>query len=130
IVLLVETDQWWLEQLTELECRYPYTVLHPLDNTYGMLLFSRLKLVDPEVKFLIQDDIPSIHSGVMLENGQRIEIRCLHPRPPVPSEESDSLPRDAEILIVGKENREDPRPFIVFGDLKDRKSTRLKSSHV
>ncbi|HSI89271.1 MAG TPA: endonuclease/exonuclease/phosphatase family protein [Pyrinomonadaceae bacterium] len=119
ILLLVETDEWWLEQMTELECRYPYTVLHPLDNTYGMLLFSRLELANPEVKFLIQDDIPSIHSGVMLENGSRVEIRCLHPRPPVPNEESDSLPRDAEILIVGKENREDPRPFIVFGDLND-----------
>ena len=38
---------------------------------------------------------------------------------PVPNEESDSLPRDAEILIVGKENRDNPRPFIVFGDLND-----------
>ena len=119
VVLLVETDQWWQEQMAELECRYPHRVLHPLENTYGMLLYSRLDLIDPEVKFLIQDDIPSIHSGVRLANGTRIEIRCLHPRPPVPTEESDSLPRDAEILIVGKENREDPRPFIVFGDLND-----------
>jgi endonuclease/exonuclease/phosphatase (EEP) superfamily protein YafD len=119
IALLVETDHWWQEQMTDMECRYPHTVLHPLDNTYGMLLYSRLELAEPEVKFLIQDDIPSIHSGVLLENGRRVEIRCLHPRPPVPTEEADSLPRDAEILIVGKENREDPRPFIVFGDLND-----------
>jgi endonuclease/exonuclease/phosphatase (EEP) superfamily protein YafD len=119
IVLLVEPDEWWREQMSALECEYPHTVQHALNNTYGMLLYSRLELLDPEVTFLIHNDVPSIRGRVRLRNGQDVQFRCLHPRPPVPQEADSSLPRDAEILIVGKENQQDDMPFIVFGDLND-----------
>lgn len=119
MVLLVEPDEWWREQMSALECKYPHTVQHPLNNTYGMLLYSRLDLIEPEVNFVIHDDVPSIRGRVRLRSGQEVQFRCLHPRPPVPQEAESSLPRDAEILLVGKENRHDDLPFIVFGDLND-----------
>lgn len=119
IILTVETDVWWQQQLNELEKTHPFIVHQPQDNTYGMLLYSKLELVNSEVKFLIQDDIPSIHTRVVLRSGQEIELRCLHPRPPFPTEDESSLDRDAEILIVGKENKEKKSPFVVMGDLND-----------
>ncbi len=119
MILLAETDDWWLKQVDELAADYPYAVRQPQDNTYGMLLYSRLELIEPEVKFIVQADIPSISSGVRLRSGDVIEIRCLHPKPPVPMEHPTSAPRDAELLIVGKENRKDDSPYIVFGDLND-----------
>jgi len=84
-----------------------------------MLLYSRLELIDPKVKFLLQDDIPSIHGRLKLRSGKELELRCLHPRPPFPTEDESSTNRDAEILIVGKENKEKPAPFVVMGDLND-----------
>ena len=119
LVLLVETDDWWLGQVRDTLSDYPYTVLQPQSNTYGMLLFSRLELIGPQVRFLIQDDIPSIHGRVRLRSGDLVEFRCLHPRPPAPAEFKNAVPRDAEIIIVGSENRKDDLPFIVFGDLND-----------
>lgn len=119
VVLLAETDDWWASAVSQLEADFPYTVLHPRDNTYGLLLYSRLELIDTEVKFLVQDDVPSIHGRLRLASGSIVEFRCLHPRPPVPTEEERSSPRDAEILIVGKENRDTSLPFVVFGDLND-----------
>ena len=119
VVLLAETDDWWADAVSELKVDHPYTVLHPRDNTYGLLLYSRLELLDAEVKFLVQDDVPSIHGRLRLASGSIVEFRCLHPRPPVPTEEERSSPRDAEILIVGKENRDTSLPFVVFGDLND-----------
>lgn len=119
LVLLVETDDWWLGQLSETLADYPFKVLQPQSNTYGMLLFSRLELIEPQIRFLIQDDIPSIHGRVRLRSGELVEFRCLHPRPPAPAEFKSAEPRDAEILIVGSENRKDDLPFIVFGDLND-----------
>ncbi|CAN5736503.1 endonuclease/exonuclease/phosphatase family protein [soil metagenome] len=119
LILLAETDGWWLEQVDELAADYPFVVRQPQDNTYGMLLYSRLELIDPVVKFIVQDDVPSISSRVRLRSGKVIEIRCLHPRPPFPTEDSSSAPRDAELLIIGKEKREDDAPYIVFGDLND-----------
>src|SRR5690606_16312503 len=85
VILAVETDEWWQQQLRDLERTHPFKVLQPQGNTYGMLLYSRLELIDPEVKFLIQDDIPSIHAQVRLPCGQLVGLHCLHPRPPFPT---------------------------------------------
>jgi endonuclease/exonuclease/phosphatase (EEP) superfamily protein YafD len=84
-----------------------------------MLLYSRLELVGAEVKFLVQDDVPSIHTRVRLRSGQEVELRCLHPRPPFPTEDEKSTERDAELLIVGKETKRMNSPAVVLGDLND-----------
>lgn len=119
LILLAEPDGWWQSEMDYLEEAYPFTVKYAQDNTYGLLLYSRLRLIDPEVKFLVQDDIPSFHGHVELRSGEEVAFRCIHPRPPVPMEDSRSTPRDAEIMIVGKENRDLNLPFLVFGDLND-----------
>lgn len=119
LVLALETDQWWLEQLSPLSQRYPHHVLLPQDNTYGMLLYSRLPLEEVEVSYLIESDVPSIHCTVTLQDGARVRLHCLHPRPPAPAEHPDSVPRDAELLVVGKAIKRDPRPTVVMGDLND-----------
>ncbi len=119
LVLLVETDGWWIKQVRGEFSEHPYQVLHPLDNTYGMALFSRLELIDPKVEYLIEEGVPSIRGRARLRSGRIIEIRCLHPPPPIPNLAETSEPRDAELIIVGKENRDNNLPFVVFGDLND-----------
>ena len=119
MILLVETDDWWLNQVKGELNEYPYQVLHPLDNTYGMVLFSRLELIDPKVEYLVEEGVPSIRGRARLRSGRIIEIRCLHPPPPIPQFARSSEPRDAELIVVGKENRENDMPFVVFGDLND-----------
>ena len=119
VVLLVETDDWWAGQLSELKETHPHAVLRPQDNTYGMVLFSRLELLGPEVKFLIQDDVPSIHALVRLPSGPPVELHCLHPRPPFPTEDERSTERDAELIVVGKAVKDSDAPVIVMGDLND-----------
>ncbi len=119
IILTVETDEWWKEQLKRFERTHPYTVLQPQDDTYGMLFYSKLELIDAEVKFLIEGNVPSIHGQVRLRSGTKVEIRCMHPPPPFPSVDDSSLERDAELLIVGKEVKKLDCPTLVFGDLND-----------
>ena len=101
IVLTLETDQTWQNELARIEKDYPYRVAIPLDNLYGMHLYSKLKLVNTEVKFILSDEIPSIHTTVILPSGQAVQLYCLHPKPPSPTEAKDSTLRDAELLIVG-----------------------------
>lgn len=119
ILLTVEADEWWMNELTEFEQTHPHFVLQPQSNTYGMLLYSRLELVNPEIRFIIQDDIPSIHARVRLRSGQEVELHCLHPRPPFPTEDTSSDGRDAELLVVGKEIKGKDVPSVVMGDLND-----------
>lgn len=118
-VLVLEADEWWKEQLQDLEDVYPYRVMHPLSNTYGMLLYSRLVLQDVEVKFLVEDGIPSIFASVKLPAGVSIGLICLHPRPPRPDKMQDSTDRDAELLIAAKYIQHKALPFVVIGDFND-----------
>lgn len=119
LVLAVETDSRWQDELAPLAERYPYGVFQPQSNTYGMLLFSRLELLEPVVRFLIEDDVPSIRTGVRLPSGDVIQLYCLHPRPPAPQEAAVSVERDAELLLVAQEIRDRRRPTVVLGDLND-----------
>lgn len=119
VILLVEADGWWQEEMKEFERTHPHVVHQPQDNTYGMLLYSKLELVEPEIKFLIQDDIPSIHARAKLPSGQEVALYCVHPRPPFPTEDDRSTERDAEILVVGKASKQRDEPAVVFGDLND-----------
>lgn len=120
VVLAVETDHAWARALEPLSRDYPHVVRQPQDNWYGMMLFSRLPLVEPRVDFLVQDDIPSVHTGVRLESGDVIHLHGLHPRPPEPIRDQDSTPRDAELVVVGTAVGKTPeKPTVVAGDLND-----------
>jgi endonuclease/exonuclease/phosphatase (EEP) superfamily protein YafD len=90
------------------------------ENYYGLMLLSRLRLIDPKVEFLVQDDIPSVHTEVELQGGKRFTLHGLHPRPPEPLRDQDATPRDAELVIVGRAIGEThDRPTVVAGDLND-----------
>ena len=119
VVVLAEPDERWARVLEPLEKDYPNTVSCPLDNAYGMMLFSKLKLINPQLKFIVEDDIPSIHTDVELPSGDKVKLYCLHPRPPAPSESLRSTERDAELLIVGRWANEHDQPTIICGDLND-----------
>lgn len=120
VVLAVETDDAWANGLRPLEEAYPHVVRQPQDNWYGLMLYSRLPLIDARVDFLVQDDIPSVHAVIELRDGVRVFLHGIHPRPPEPIRDQDSTPRDAELVVMGRaiENAGD-RPTVVAGDLND-----------
>lgn len=119
ILVTLETDKWWEEKLSVLEADYPHTIKCPLDNLYGMHVYSRLALNNSEIQFLVEPDKPSMHTEVTLQSGQCITIHFLHPAPPSPTENDTSGERDAELLIVAKSISRVSTPVIVVGDLND-----------
>ncbi len=119
VMLFVETDDWWRERLDVLLRTHPHNVQCPLSNTYGMLLYSRLPLLDTSIDFLVQSDIPSIQAQVQLDDGTTVWFNGVHPRPPAPGESDESLARDAELLLVGKRVCDAKQPVVVCGDLND-----------
>lgn len=117
IILAVETSGWWDAQLAILQKRYPYAVRHPLENTYGMHLFSRLELRDVRLQERVAPGVPSLSARVRLPSGPLVNLHCVHPEPPKVG--NDVEERDAELLLVGREVARDRRPTIVCGDLND-----------
>jgi endonuclease/exonuclease/phosphatase (EEP) superfamily protein YafD len=118
LVLAVETDRWWCDLLGRLQ-DYPFRLAYPLANTYGLLLLSKLELVEPQLRFLLKPDVPSVRSGLRLRSGEVIMLYALHPEPPSPTEADSSAPRDAELILVAREVAERPGLSVVAGDLND-----------
>lgn len=119
ILITLESDLWWEQQLSVLESDMPFTIKCPLDNLYGMHLYSKLPLHDSEISFLVEKDVPSIHVCIEMMTGQQVRAHFLHPSPPSPTENSKSSERDAELIIVGKSAAKSKLPTIVAGDLND-----------
>ncbi len=119
IIVAIETDTWWAERLRVLGDDYPHRVEVPQDDTYGMVVYSRLPLEDVEVKRLVEDEVPSVWARVPLPDGSCLRLVCVHPRPPRPDTFQDSHLRDAELVLVARAAEEAERPVVVVGDLND-----------
>lgn len=121
VIVAVETDAVWDAALRPLERDYPHHVRQVQDNYYGMVLYSRLPIEKHDIRFQVQDDVPSIHATIRLRDGQSVCVHALHPRPPEPIRDQDSAPRDAELVLMGKEIDKHQRevPTVVCGDLND-----------
>lgn len=118
IFLAMETDQGWVDALdSALGEAYPYSMAIPQDNTYGMVLYSRLELVDTERNELAGGGTPSIRTRVRHPDGSFFTLFAVHPRPPHPGQ--DSGQRDAELVLLADLVRESGRPSVVIGDFND-----------
>lgn len=116
ILLLLETDAAWAKAVERLNGAYPYRIGEARQNTYGMLLFSKLRM-QARVLHRVQPDIPSIVARLRLGDGSSVTFHGVHPEPPLPGD--DSGERDAELVMVGHDVRGDRGAAIVMGDLND-----------
>ena len=56
VVLMVETNKWWEQQMDVIGDDYPNQLKIPLENTYGMIFYSRLELRNGSINFLVEKD--------------------------------------------------------------------------
>ncbi|MFC6998505.1 endonuclease/exonuclease/phosphatase family protein [Rufibacter roseus] len=117
MLLINEPNHAWAQAISELDERYPYCIKKPLENTYGMMFFSKFKLSNTEVRYLVEDGIPSFYAVVELPTGKKFDLFTVHPQPPHLNKDTDL--REAELLTVAKMAKDSPYPSIVAGDLND-----------
>lgn len=116
-VLLMETDETWEEKLEPLLARYDTVVRHTLDNFYGMIFATRLPVRSCGMRELTAADTPTLFAELEDRNGRVFRLVGLHPRPPVPGE--DTGERDQQIIYSARFARNADTPVIVIGDFND-----------
>lgn len=121
MLLVMEVNQWWIDQLEPLKKEYPYVMEYPTDNAYGMALYSKLPLEDPSIMFLKHQDVPSFHAKVRLPSGEIFMFHGVHPVAPVPSDQYPDNVGEEEValLIIGEMVARDSIPAVVAGDFND-----------
>lgn len=115
LLLAMETNAWWDEAFAPLKRTMPFGIQKITGSYYGIHLFSRLPLVDPEIRYLVDDRTPSIVTGVTMPNGDRVDFVGVHPKPPLPWQ--SALGRDAELYAAALLLRDRKEPGILAGDL-------------
>ncbi|MGB7842898.1 MAG: endonuclease/exonuclease/phosphatase family protein [Salinimicrobium sp.] len=121
MLLAMEVDQKWVEQLQVLNNDYPHVISRPNDEAYGMILYSKLPLRKQEVKYLKHKFVPSFHADVELPSGKSFRLHAVHPVAPVPSDKypDNKGEQEVELLKVGEMVADDQLPSIVAGDFND-----------
>ncbi len=118
VFLTMESNENWDTAMTVLEKEYPHHRKVPLENTYGMHLYSKLPM-SSEVHYFVADDLPSIEAKITTREGYPFTLFCVHPPPPSPTEEETSKERDGELLSVAKKIRDDGGSTVVIGDFNN-----------
>lgn len=119
VILLMETNSRWMQAVRPAVEGYEYRLEFPLDNTYGMLMYSKYPLKNGDIKFLVDDSIPSIDAILQLPSKDEVQFYGIHPTPPMPQHNPSSTDRDAEMMLVAKKARSNHLPVLVVGDFND-----------
>ncbi len=121
ILLAMEVNNWWANELQVLKEVYPYYMEYPLDNAYGMSLYSKLPMEERDIKFLKHDDVPSFHVVMTLPSGNSFNFHAIHPVSPIPSKKyPDNLgEKEVALLKIGEIVADNDLPSVVAGDFND-----------
>lgn len=118
VFIALESDIWWEKQfgiLTE----FPHTLKCPLDNLYGMHVYSRYPLSNTAIRYEVENDKPSMDARIELDHKTFVNLYVVHPAPPSPTENEESTERDVELVKLAERVSGSRERIIIAGDLND-----------
>ncbi|MEA2117557.1 endonuclease/exonuclease/phosphatase family protein [Halovibrio sp. HP20-50] len=128
LLLLIEVDSDWADGLAPLDKEYAHRVGEVRDEGLGIVLWSRIALLEQKVEYLVSDRRPSIFATIDVPGIGPVRFVGAHPVPPglqertVSNEDErrDSRERDAELMLIARHVEEDPdNRWIVARDFND-----------
>lgn len=117
VLLLMETNQRWIDEMGPVLEAYSTVIREPLDNHYGLVFATRLKVVDSRVIQLTAEKTPMVFAEMETQGGNLLHFVGLHPKPPVPGEDTEA--RDAQIIYAARFARKTDVPLVAMGDFND-----------
>ncbi len=113
-IMLLEVTPWLMERLANLRDRYPYQIAEPREDNFGIVLFSRLPLLNTAVMRIGPAGLPSIRT-VLDSGGCRFTLLGTHPPPPVSAELAQD--RNDQLADLARLVRQTRQPTLLLGDL-------------
>lgn len=85
LVALIEINKRWSQSIQTLKEKYPYQLLHPREDNFGIGVISKIPFESAEVLRLGTLELESIHAELLLDQ-EPIQILITHPIPPLGKE--------------------------------------------
>ena len=117
ILLLMETDADWAKALAPDLARYDTVIEEPLDNHYGMIFATRLRARTARFIYLADGETPTALAELTGPQGRPFHFVGLHPRPPVPGEDTGA--RDEQLRKAAHLGDRTRAPVLAIGDFND-----------
>lgn len=114
VLVLEEVTPEWPERLSHLESTHPHRILEVRDDNFGIGLFSKMPLREPEIVYVGSAVVPSIVSAVVFPEGA-LHIFATHPPPPGGPE--TTAWRDDQLRRIPRFLSDYPPPLLLVGDL-------------
>ena len=121
IVIAMEVDTWWNNELSPLKATYPHSKHAINEVAYGLVLYSKFKIDDVTVAYLNNKNVPSFELTIRLSDDKKFILHALHPVPPtffrkLPDNEGQ---QENALKKIGAEISDAKLPIVVAGDLND-----------
>jgi endonuclease/exonuclease/phosphatase (EEP) superfamily protein YafD len=113
LILALEVDDWWKQQLDALSNDYPYFLARARNDNFGMMLLSQYPIRSRRVVFLDNSHVPTIVAEVDC-GAWTLNVIGTHPLPPVGSRAHF---RNQHLRALGEMASRSSRPLVVVGDL-------------
>ena len=117
LLLVMEPNDWWMEQLQPIRTRYAHHIEQPQENHYGIALYSHFPLQESKINYFEDTGTPSIYTVVQLPAGDEVIFYGEHPRPPLPENSVEAA--DKELIKVANRALLADLPVVVAGDFND-----------
>lgn len=114
LIVLLETDAWWMNALEALTERWPFVVRQPRSDNFGIMVLSRLELTETEIITLAGDELPTVLTTVTWD-GLPVRLAATHPVPPTGSRALAW--RDEHLRDLALHLADEQWPVIITGDL-------------
>lgn len=117
ILFLMETDQAWIDRMAPTLSGFATVKTEPRDDHYGMVFATNLKAEAINFVDLANGDTPTVFATLTGPNGTPFNYIGLHPRPPLPGDDTDA--RDAQIRKSATIASHLNHPILCMGDFND-----------
>ena len=117
VLFLMETNAVWHDALKATLANYRTIRTHLRDDHYGLIFATRLSAISVGIFYPNGDDTPGVKAVLTNTDGVAFNFIGLHPRPPVPG--NDTKARDEQIKNAAMMTSSSERPTICMGDFND-----------
>ena len=116
LIALGEITPEWEESLSKIKETYPFDHIESRQGNFGIALYSRLPLFNPEILYRNGSDnsVPTLQVELNIE-GKLVTVIATHPLPPVGSAATSE--RNAQLQWLSRRIQGHNDATILFGDL-------------
>ncbi len=113
-VIALEIDRLWANALQEISSDYPYKIVIPRNDNFGIALYSKHSLTNIHKLDFAKNNIPSIASVAHIA-GKEVQIIATHPFPPFTR--SFAQQQKSHFRALSKYIKKSKSATVIVGDL-------------